>query len=369
MTAIARQLLKIDLRTFVPRREDVLIMAFVAALGVLVNGYIAGIGGAAMSAAEYLPNLNFYLIAIAVYICGVASYLLIRFRPGEPTKFLLVSDEATRMWRGIAMGLPPIVAVALFMPSFSLVKASIPMIADYAWDGTFIELDRQIHGTDPWRILQPLLGNPLVTALLAKIYHMWFLLIYGGCLFFAFLVEDRALRYRFFFSYFTMWTIGGMAMAAGFASVGPCFLDPVQGNPHFADQMRYLYAANEVFPVDVLEVQEGILTWYQTGATGLGSGISAMPSMHVALAFLFFLAIRKVSRFAGWFFGLFALTITVASVHLAYHYAVDGYVAILLVGGIWWIMGKITPSILSQNTEKSLVAKTLPASTRPLGKK
>lgn len=370
MNAIARQLLNLDLRILVPRREDALILVFVALLGVFVNSYVVSLGGAYMSLTDYAVNLNFYMIVIVGYICGAVTYLLVRFRPNEPTKFLFTSPNATRLWRNVALGLPSVVAVALFMPSFSLIKSSIPLITSFRWDDTFIALDQQIHGTDPWRILQPVLGFPIITSLLAKVYHTWFLLIYCGSIFFAFLVEDRVLRYRFFFSYFAMWTIGGMAMAVGLASVGPCFLEPVLGNAQFADQMRYLYAANEVFTVNVLEVQEDILAWYETGNFGLGRGISAMPSMHVALAFLFYLAIRRISKAAGWFFGLFALLIQIASVHLAYHYAIDGYVSIILVGLIWWAMGKVTPYVLSkEKTKNSLGNNALSGADSSLGKK
>ncbi len=370
MSAIARQLQNLDFRFLIPRREDSLMLTFVALLGVVVNGYVAIIGGSYIPLVDYLPNLNFYLLAIAIYICGAASYLLIRARPGEPTKFLLTSPEAIRLWRGIVIGMPPIMAVALFMPSFSLIKGSIPLLATYGWDNAFITLDQKIHGADPWRLLQPLLGFPIITSLLAKAYHTWFMLIYAGAIFFAFLVEDRVLRYRYFFSYFAMWTIGGMAMAVGLASVGPCFLEPLVGNAHFADQMRYLNAANEVYNIDVLQVQGDLLAWHQARDFGLGRGISAMPSMHVALAFLFFLAIRRVSKYAGWFFGLFALVIQVASVHLAYHYAIDGYVSIILVAFIWWAMGKLTPLILSRENDKNSNAlDSGPIGALALGKK
>ncbi len=345
-----------DFSQLLPRREDIITLAYVAVLGLVVNRYIAGIGGPDIPFMAYLPSLNFYLIAIVVYACGVATFLLIRHKPNEPTKFLATAPEATRFWRGIVVGLPPIIALAFFMPSFSLIKSSIPLITDYSWDETFVTLDRQLHGTDPWRILQPVLGFPIVTAFLAKLYHAWFLLIYFGCMFFAFLVEDRTLRYRYIFSYFVMWTIGGMAMAVGLASVGPCFLEPVTGNPYFAEQMDYLYSANAIYPVDVLEVQDEILTWYETKNYGLGRGISAMPSMHVALAFLFFLAIRKVSRWAGWFFGLFAFAIQIASVHLAYHYAIDGYVSIALVWAVWWLSSKCVPYLISEESNDAIRA-------------
>jgi len=60
-----------------------------------------------------------------------------------------------------------------------------------------------------------------------------------------------------------------------------------------------------------------------------------MPSMHVSMAMLFALSISKISRAAAVGAWIFMGTIFVASVHLAYHYAVDGYVAIVATLAIW----------------------------------
>src|SRR5690606_5872882 len=101
------------------------------------------------------------------------------------------------------------------------------------------------------------------------------------------------------FSYLATWLIVGFVLATALSSMGPCFLEPLTGNPHFAEQMQYLYRANESYPVLVLQVQEALLKAYVTAGPGHGAGITAMPSMHVALAFLTFLAIRYVSKRAG----------------------------------------------------------------------
>jgi membrane-associated phospholipid phosphatase len=231
--------------------------------------------------------------------------------------------------------------LTVMMPLFSGIKGAIPLFNAYSWDQTFIDLDRSIHGTDAWLLLQPVLGYPIVTSILSQLYHLWILLIYLGGVWFAIYCPDTAIRRRFFFAYILMWSIGGVAMAIGFASVGPCFTERMLGIDTFTAQMDYLRTANQSYPVTVLVVQDELLRLYNAGDYGLGRGITAMPSMHVGLACLFWLAMRQIDRRLGWAFFAFFLIIMLGSVHLGYHYAVDGYASIALVAGLWWLGGKL----------------------------
>jgi hypothetical protein len=242
-------------------------------------------------------------------------------------------------------------ALVVFLPVFSKMKGAIPLFNSYAWDTTWIDLDQALHGTDPWLILQPVLGYPLVTSALSVFYHLWLLLIYLGAVYFCFFQPDRLLRIRFFIAYFACWVILGVVMATLFASVGPCFVGPLFGIHRFDAQMEYLRAAHEIYPVMVLRVQDALLTSFHSRGTGLGSGISAMPSVHVSLAFLFFLATRRLSRLAGILFALFFVIILVGSVHLAYHYAVDGYFATLGTGLIWLIADPLARRVVRTRSQ------------------
>lgn len=292
----------------------------------------------------YASNLLLYLAAWMIFASAYGLTGLYRNRPEQPLQYLLREEFGPSYRQRVRQSLPLLIAAIVFMPTFSAMKSAIPLFNSVRWDQRLIDLDIALHGQDPWRILQPILGFPIVTSLISMAYHLWILLIYGGTIFFALYVRDRQLRTRYFAAFFSIWTINGVVLATLLASMGPCFLEPLTGNDHFAEQMAYLSKANEFYPVMVIEVQQQLIAWYSSGSHGLGRGISAMPSMHVALAWLFFLAIRQVNRMLGIFFFLFLTVIMVGSVHLAYHYAVDGYLAILVTTIIWVICGKLFPA-------------------------
>lgn len=300
---------------------------------------LASVGVDATRPEAYISNATLYVAVWGIVECGAYLQALHRERPRSPLRFLPghLRDRLPVLMRG----LPLVVAVIVFMPTFSAMKASIPLFTGYTWDAALIAADRAIFGTDPWRLLQPLVGYPFISSALSVAYHLWLLLIYAGSVWFAVYCRDGGVRLRYFASYFTLWTVCGIAIAIGFASVGPCFVSPILGLDAFDEQMDYLNAANQRYPVMVLEVQEMLLQWHRSEQHGLGRGITAMPSMHVALATLFWLAIRRSSRLLDLLFGLFLVVIFVGSIHLAYHYAVDGIVGATIAFGIWWTSGKL----------------------------
>ena len=64
-----------------------------------------------------------------------------------------------------------------------------------------------------------------------------------------------------------------------------------------------------------------------------------MPSVHNGLAALFALAASRLNRIAGWALWAYAALIWLGSIHLGWHYALDGIVGIALTYGIWIVCG------------------------------
>ncbi len=292
--------------------------------------------GQALDMGAIAVNAQLYAAGGITLILFDVCATLARERPRQPTRYLFDHYRDRVCDPGFITALLALAVLIAFMPFFSALKSMIPRLNAFTWDATFIAWDRTLFlGQDAWRVIQPLFGYPLVTAALAYLYHAWILLIYLGTLCLLFWRAAVPVRRQYMVGFLLVWSVIGGCMAIAFASVGPCFVGPILGDQTFADQMEYLEAANREVPILTLPVQQMLLDWHLSDTPGLGSGITAMPSMHVAMATLFWLAMRRVHRLAGRFFLGFLLVIWIGSVHLAYHYAVDGLVSVFAALVLW----------------------------------
>ncbi len=291
-----------------------------------------------------IEALSPLVLAVAFLCFGHVLTHLVHVRPLRVRALLasIVDDERLALPRVVYLALP-VLLFPLVRSVFTLFKAAIPALHPYSWDRTWMAVDRWLHfGHDPWALLHPVLGYPLVTSVISYLYGLWIAVTYVIVYWQIFSVKNPALRMRYLLSFVALWAFLGSGMAVAFASVGPCFFDPILGEPGaYGELMAYLRAANDVFPNFALPIQDHLLESYQSGRSDFADGISAMPSLHVAIVVLEALWGWQVNRRLGVVLTLYAGLVMVGSVHLGWHYAVDGYVSALGAVVVWWGAGKV----------------------------
>ena len=276
------------------------------------------------------------------FFCGHAIYIMIFVRPEHLTRYILTDLRKNYVTADrVLIALPILVFIPVFMSVFTSLKTMIPVINPYSWDALFFKWDSVLHGgVQPWQLLQPFFGIPRVTSIINFFYNIWFFVMYGVLLWQAFSLRDLRGRMQFFLTFVGCWSLLGNLAATLLSSVGPCFYGRATGfiDP-FQPLMAYLWTTNTSFPVWSLNIQEMLWETYKQSGIDFGSGISAMPSLHVSMAFLFVMVGWRVSRVLGIGFTVFLVLILIGSVHLGWHYAIDGYAAIVGTWLIWWTVG------------------------------
>ena len=86
-----------------------------------------------------------------------------------------------------------------------------------------------------------------------------------------------------------------------------------------------------------------------SGHPGLVAGISALPSMHVAISLCMLLTARKLAPKAVPLAAAYFLFIWVASVQLGWHYAADGLASVAGMLAIWALAGRMPYSSSSSS--------------------
>lgn len=152
--------------------------------------------------------------------------------------------------------------------------------------------------------------------------------------------RNEKLQIRGLLSYLLSWTLLGNYLAYWIASVGPCFYRPFYGVGRFDGLMQKLHDTNQTHELFAFHAMNYLANTYKQDK--VGAGISAMPSLHVGIAFLCFFAICSYTKKLSLKLvaGAYALIIWIGSVHLGWHYASDGLVSAIGVGLIWWATGK-----------------------------
>lgn len=298
-------------------------------------------------------GLSLSLLALAALFCfvGLLALKMARRDFAERPAMIAVRilRERWRQDRGLSLIVPAFV-FAVLLTSFNAYKQAILPMAGFGLDPLFAGWDRALFlGTDPWRISHSLFPEAGDSLRLSLLYHQGFLPMAAGVFLCAFLPVPAALRTQYLLSYALIWIVIGSVLAFLLPSAGPPFWGQFHGAPdpfaplmeQLAAQDRLLVAAGHADGLSAYRFQRVLADSFGGSELAIGRGISAMPSVHNALAVQFACAAFALYRPLGWVAAVYAAAIWVGSVHLGWHYAVDGLVAAPLTIALWYGCGRV----------------------------
>ena len=259
-----------------------------------------------------------------------------------------VAFAITRWKKGFGDRLPQIVGAFLACSAiavvFPMAKTTLPYVNPFWADGILAHIDRALHfGVDPWKIV---LADPIrVSFFTADIVYvlLWMIPAIYFPFLLAFFDENEERRTRFSLLYLMNLSLIGLVLAGVFMSGGPIYHDYLVGGTDFAG-LHATLAERGIADSYAGRLHEGLWTAYVNGEQEAGSGISAFPSVHIAMATVFALYFYELSpRFLP-LSVLIVATYLFFSVYLGWHYAIDGYASAAIVVAAWAYMRRRKPS-------------------------
>jgi len=272
------------------------------------------------------PIARYYVVIPPLLLVGLLAAALLH-RPRSPLGFM--RDKLAHRGVGAALILGVFIISAT---AFTTLKHEYSFLAPFFADPLLADMDQALHFGDPWKHLRAITPEALDPVLYSLYSQLWFVQVVATVLYAA-LVAERSQREHYFASLaLSAILLSSIVRLAG-SSGGPVFYDRLHGGTRFADLIVALQ--NSPAGPKTLALSNYLYDSFATNTSVLGTGISAMPSLHVALAFLNALFISSRSRIAGYAAWTYAALIMFGSVYFGWHYALDGYVAIAAVLFFW----------------------------------
>ncbi len=243
---------------------------------------------------------------------------------------------------------------------FLHLKHVILFINKSNWDLFYWDLDRAVHfGLQPnvWA-MENFGVNHNVAILTDWLYIKYFSYMLIACFIFLMDAGGRRMAERFFFAYAFLWSVGGVGYLVTPAD-GPCYAALInystpQGEREHVFKLPVIDDIPDSYIASYRQSKIWIAKIYQEKLwmsrkkflidgkePGLFYGIAAMPSLHVAMvgAIMFFLF--ALSPLLGVIGAIYLAAIFFGSILLQWHYAVDGYVGLVMGYASFYISGRV----------------------------
>lgn len=290
----------------------------------------------ALSPDTYIHMVQSYLgqaVVLPILLMIGLPAVALALRPQAPTRFIL--DVLRKGGLRLALVL---VIFCLGIAAFTTFKLAIPRIIPFYADPFLAQADAWLHGGDPGMLAHAIVPGWAQYPLAYLYGPIWFMLWFGLLAMVA-LHGDAKLRQHYFWSMALAVCLLGTVSATAFASVGPIFYDTFFSPERFSGLLASI--KDSAFGEYIAQASGYLLASYQSGRGDMGTGISAMPSMHLAMVTLNAWMLTAIDRRLGLLAWLYVGIILLGSVYLGWHYALDGYASIAAVTLIWWGTGRV----------------------------
>lgn len=300
-------------------------------------GYLTVIAIALFALALPVPDNNrgesFAYIAILLSPLVLALHPIRLMIARHPSPIGQIIEDLKRHWPKLIWSVALYLSLAMSLETFSAIKKSIPFAVPFYLDPFLIELDRTLFfGTDPWRITHAAFG--WATPAIEWYYSGWHLVHIGLAIWVAFAFDEAAkIRFTLLLQFIWLGLGGGAAMLM--SSVGPIMVGDFYEDRSFDPLLDVL---SEQAPT-AIAIKNALISTINDPM--LISGISAMPSIHCAIATAVALWLQHFGKWPltvlGWGY---LVAIYIGSIHLGWHYATDGLFSAPLVVLVWWLAGR-----------------------------
>lgn len=229
-------------------------------------------------------------------------------------------------WQAVLIGT---LLVGLGASAFLPLKYAIPREVPFWLDRPIAVIERSLLGADPWFLLDRLFG--WATVPMDWLYGCW-LPVQMLALFLLILARPSPAKSRALIAYVLAWFLLGAVAAAFLSSAGPLFYDRIYGGGMFSTLGATLHTRGAW-----IAIGESNRMWSAMASKdpGLVAGISAVPSIHVAISLWIYLTARDLVPRAVAPALIYFLSVWIGSVQLGWHYATDGLAGSIGMLGVW----------------------------------
>lgn len=267
--------------------------------------------------------------AVLLTCAALALAHLVEERRGfrERTEVVYPRLLSVRLLAELAIAM---LAVQLTLAAFANLEQLLPAVNDQLYDSPLWRLDERLHfGTPPAVLVSELAAALGLLASIDRAHPLFLAVQVAMPLLFLACPRLRPQRGRLLFAYCLLWVVGS-AVYVLWPSLGPGYYRASR----FAwlDQAPYAQALRETLIRDYARFRADPSNY----GVELHGGVAALPSLDVAAIALFAIATRRRWLLSAALWALTAATF-VGSLALAWHYAIDGYLGVLLAAGCWWL--------------------------------